>query len=74
MMRKKGWCKKLGGPDSEIKRKIFGLNSARLYGYEVEATYRQLTHDALALMKQRYQQAGAARSNRAYGFVAKPVG
>jgi len=25
-------------------------------------------------MKQRYQQAGAARSNRAYGFVAKPAG
>jgi len=74
MMQRMGWRKKLGGPDSEIKRKIFGLNSARLYGYRLEAAYEQLTNDALAQMKERYQQAGAARSNRAYGFVAKPVG
>ncbi len=71
MMRKMRWKKRLGGPDSEVKRKIFGLNSARLYNYRVETAYDALSQDKLALMKKRYRQEGGARSNASYGYVAK---
>ncbi|HUF20778.1 MAG TPA: amidohydrolase family protein [Burkholderiales bacterium] len=71
MMKKMGWKKKLGGTDSEIKQKIFGLNSARLYNYKVETAYEQLGRDKLTLMKAHYQHEGIGRNNAAYGYVAK---
>jgi uncharacterized protein len=71
MMKKMGWKKKLGGADSEIKQKIFGLNSARLYDYKVETAYEQLSRDKLTLMKAHYQHEGIGRNNAAYGYVAK---
>jgi uncharacterized protein len=71
MMKKMGWKKKLGGADSEIKQKIFGLNSARLYNYKVETAYEQLGRDKLTLMKAHYQHEGIGRNNAAYGYVAK---
>lgn len=71
MLRKAGWKKKLGGPDSPVKRKIFGLNSARLYGYQVASAYDRLNQDQLALIKAHYQHEGEGRSNLAYGYVAK---
>jgi hypothetical protein len=70
-MKKMGWKKKLGGADSEIKQKIFGLNSARLYDYKVETAYEQLSRDKLTLMKAHYQHEGIGRNNAAYGYVAK---
>jgi hypothetical protein len=71
MMKKQGRKIKLGGEDSEVKRKIFGLNSARLYKYKVADAYEQLGHDKLAKMKEAYQLAGAERNNRFYGYIAK---
>jgi predicted TIM-barrel fold metal-dependent hydrolase len=71
MMKKFGWKKKLGGPDSDIKNKIFGLNSAKLYGYQIQAEYEQLGHDKLALMKEHYDREGVERNNAFYGYVAK---
>jgi hypothetical protein len=70
-MKKMGWKKKLGGPDSRIKNMIFGQNSARLYKYHARTEYEQLTHDQLALMKQMYEQEGVERNNVAYGYVHK---
>jgi predicted TIM-barrel fold metal-dependent hydrolase len=71
MMKKHGWKIKLGGDDSDVKRKIFGLNSARLYNYKVADAYEKLGHDKLAQMKEIYQAAGGERNNAYYGYIAK---
>ncbi len=71
IMKKYGWKTKLGGPDSKVKRMIFGENSAQLYKYKIQAEYPALSHDQLALMKQEYEAEGIERNNVAYGFVGK---
>jgi hypothetical protein len=71
IMKKMGWKKKLGGPDSKIKNMIFGQNSARLYNYKIQSEYPALTNDQLALMKNMYEQEGVERNNVAYGYVHK---
>ncbi|MEX0960010.1 MAG: amidohydrolase family protein [Burkholderiales bacterium] len=71
IMKKMGWKTKLGGPDSRIKRMIFGQNSAKLYGYRIRAEYDDLTHDQIAQMKNIYESEGIERNNVAYGYVHK---
>lgn len=71
MMKKMGWKTKLGGADSMVKRKIFGLTSAKLYNYEVRAEYESLTHDKLAQMKDQYEASGSSHSNAYYGYVSR---
>jgi len=71
IMQKMGWKTKLGAADGKIKTMIFGQNSARLYGYKIQAEYQDLTHDQLALMKEHYETEGVERNNVAYGFVGK---
>jgi predicted TIM-barrel fold metal-dependent hydrolase len=71
LMQKMGWKTKLGGPDSEVKRKIFGTNSARIYNYKIQAEYEDLNRDQLALMKQHYEAEGIERNNVAYGYIGK---
>jgi uncharacterized protein len=53
----------------EVKRKIFGLNGARIYGIDPEAKLRALPHDALTKLKESYRAAGGMRSNTQYGWV-----
>src|SRR5262245_9895001 len=71
LMKKMGWKTRLGGADSRIKRMILGENSARLYKYKVQAEYRDLTRDQVAVMKARYEDEGVERNNVAYGYVRK---
>jgi hypothetical protein len=71
IMKKHGWKTNLGGPDSKVKRMIFGENSARLYKYKIQSEYPALNNDQLALMKQEYEAEGIERNNVAYGFVGK---
>jgi hypothetical protein len=71
IMKKMGWNTRLGGADSRVKRMIFGQNSARLYQYKIQAEYRDLTRDQIALMKTRYEDEGVERNNVAYGYVRK---
>jgi predicted TIM-barrel fold metal-dependent hydrolase len=73
IMKKMGWKIKLGGPDSEVKRKIFGTNSARLYNYKVQAGYDQLGQDKLARIKSEYEKEQIGRNNKFWGYVAKPA-
>ena len=73
VMKKMGWKIKLGGPDSEVKRKIFGTNSARLYNYKIQAEYDQLGRDKLAQIKSEYEKEQVGRNNKFWGFVAKPA-
>ncbi len=72
IMKAKGWKTALGGPNSEVKQKIFGLNSAHLYGLDIKmAQGPAFTADKLAAIKQEYLALGGDRSNTYYGYVAK---
>jgi predicted TIM-barrel fold metal-dependent hydrolase len=71
IMKKMGWKTQLGGPDSAVKRQIFGTNSARLYNYRIQAEYDQLGNDKIAQIKAEYEKEQIARSNQFYGYVAK---
>lgn len=71
MMKKMGWKTKLGGADSPVKRKIFGENSAAIYGMKVAANYEKFGTDKLAQMKTLYQAEGIERNNRFYGYIGK---
>jgi len=70
-MTKMNWKTKLGGPDSPIKRKILGENSARLYRYPIKTAVGNFTGDQIALMKAAYQREGVQRNNAYYGYVPK---
>ena len=76
MMKKQGWKIQLGGPNSEVKQNIFGLNSARLYNLDMKfgdssGPGSALATDRLAEMRQEYERSGGERSNTYYGYVAK---
>src|SRR5687767_10028772 len=53
----------------EVKRKIFGLSSAKIYGIDPAAKLNALPQDALTKLKEAYKQAGATPSNTQYGWV-----
>jgi uncharacterized protein len=69
-MRKKHGYSPLGPADGPVKRAIFGENSARLYKYDRRA---ELATDRIALAKSAYEREGPGRTNRRYGYVAKPT-
>jgi hypothetical protein len=72
IMKKQGWKTALGGPNSEVKQKIFGLNSAHLYGLDIKmAQGPAFTSDKLAAIKAEYQAMGGDRSNKTYGYIAR---
>ena len=71
MMAKMKWATRLGGADSEVKRKILGENSARLYNYPSRTAMPALTTDHLAQIKREYQRDGQSRNNAYYGYVPK---
>jgi predicted TIM-barrel fold metal-dependent hydrolase len=53
----------------EVKEKIFGLNSARVFGVDVDATRNALPKDYLSSIKMSYLDEGARPSNHFYGWV-----
>ncbi len=72
IMKKQGWKIPLGGPNSEVKQKIFGLNSAHLYNLDIKITNEKpFTIDQIAQIKADYLAMGGERSNAYYGYVAK---
>ena len=72
IMKKFKWKRKLGGPNSEVKQKIFGLNSAQLYNLDMKVgDAKPFSHDQIAQIKADYIAMGGERSNAAYGYVAK---
>ena len=48
MMAKTKWKTKLGDADSAVKRKIFGQNSARLYKFNAQAEFDNISRDQIA--------------------------
>jgi predicted TIM-barrel fold metal-dependent hydrolase len=72
IMQAQGWKTRLGGANSEVKQKIFGLNSASIYNLDIKmAQGKAFTADKIAAIKQEYLALGGDRSNTAYGYIAR---
>ena len=54
----------------KVKAKIFGLNSAKVYGIDVKAKLKAFPKDYVTRLKKDYQAGGGMRSNRQYGWIA----
>jgi uncharacterized protein len=52
-----------------VKEQIFGLNAARVFGVDVNATRNEIPKDYLSRMKMTYLEEGPAPSHRWYGWV-----
>ncbi|MGD9589093.1 MAG: amidohydrolase family protein [Pyrinomonadaceae bacterium] len=52
-----------------VKEKIFGLNSARVYGIDVKAKMNAIPADYVTKLKAKYRAAGASPSNTQYGWI-----
>ena len=64
----------LGGPNSAVKNKIFGYNSARLYNLDLRADYPRFTEDKFAQVKDEYRSRGeleSLRTNTSYGYIPR---
>ena len=56
---------------TEVKRQIFGVNAARVYGIDVKAKRNPVPGDYIDQLKKIYKQAGSPMpSNTQYGWVA----
>jgi hypothetical protein len=55
------------GFDDETRKKVFGLNSARLYGVDVEATRCTLAKDGFSTARAELLDAGPRPVGRTYG-------
>ncbi len=53
----------------KVKEKIFGLNSARLYGIDVKAKMNAIPSDYVTRLKERYRASGPDPSNTQYGWI-----
>ena len=64
-------CEKFGYTKltKDDKRKIFGLNAAKIYNLDVDAKRNPLPADALSRLKIAYLDQGGQRGNQAYGWV-----
>jgi len=72
IMKSQGWKIQLGGPNSEVKQKIFGANSSHLYNLDIKyGMDKPFPADKIATIKADYLAMGGERSNKAYGYVAK---
>src|SRR6516164_3821002 len=71
-MQKKFGYAPLGPADGPVKTAIFGDNNARLYGIQPKRAMLELKGDRFALMKAKYEKAGAEPSHRPPGVCVKP--
>jgi predicted TIM-barrel fold metal-dependent hydrolase len=54
-----------------VKEQIFGLNAARVFGVDAQATRHALPTDYLSRIKMAYLEDGATPSHRWYGWVTR---
>jgi hypothetical protein len=68
-------CEKFGYEKltKDDKAKIFGLNAAKLYGFDPAERLRALPDDALTKLKTAYLDSGGQRDNAAQGWVRADV-
>jgi predicted TIM-barrel fold metal-dependent hydrolase len=64
-------CEKFGYKKitKEDKAKIFGLNAAKVYGFDAKAKRKAFPSDTFERLKTAYLDGGGQRSNAAYGWV-----
>ena len=55
----------------DVKKKIFGLNAARLFQVDVGVVRNALPNDAVGRLRMSYQEEGADPSHKLYGWVAR---
>ena len=53
----------------QAKEQVFGFNSARVFGVNVEAKRREVPNDALGRLRMSYLEEGPEPSRRVYGWV-----
>jgi len=70
-MQKKNGFAPLGPADGTVKSAIFGYNAARSYKLDLRAELAPLKNDGIATLKTAYLEGSPARSNAAYGFIAR---
>src|SRR6516164_8712816 len=70
-MQKKFGFAPLGPADGAVKSAIFGYNAAQFYKLDLHADLAPLENDRLATIKAAYLQDRPARSNAAYGYIAR---
>ena len=51
------------------KAKIFGLNAAKIYGFDMNEKLKTLPKDSLSKLKTAYLDSGGQRDNAAAGWV-----
>jgi predicted TIM-barrel fold metal-dependent hydrolase len=68
-MQKKHGFAPLGPADGEVKNKIFGLNSAKLYNLDPKTALQAVKNDGLAQLKQKYSDIAEVRDNERYGYI-----
>ena len=66
----------LGGPDSLTKQAIFGLNSARIYGLDMDSATNMpklpdFSEDRIGRLAADFRESGEGPSNKRYGFVRR---
>jgi len=72
-MQKKFGFAPLGPADGAVKSAIFGYNAAQFYKLDLRAELAPLKDDGIAKLKAAYLENGGARSNTAYGYIARPA-
>jgi hypothetical protein len=72
-LQKKYGLAPLGPADGPVKNAIFGGNNARLYNYKPQQ-HAELENDKLSRYKALYAEAGAGRTNLAYGYALRGPG
>jgi predicted TIM-barrel fold metal-dependent hydrolase len=72
-MQKQYGFEPLGPADGPVKTAILGGNNARLYKYPIQKK-AELAGDRFAQLKAQYEQSGADRSNRTYGYIRPRLG
>jgi len=55
----------------ELKDKVFGLNTAKLFKVNIEEKRKDVPKDYLSQIKMAYLEEGPTPSHHAYGWISK---
>ncbi len=75
-MQEKYGLPSLGGPDSLTKQAIFGLNSARIYGLDMDSATNMpklpdFSEDRIGKLARDFRESGDGPSHKRYGYVRR---
>ncbi len=70
-MREKYSLPELGGPNSNTKQAIFGINAARIYDVDVTMIQKDFEVDKMSELVRNHREFGEGPTNRRYGLVRR---